>query len=70
MTSKPESATVVDLKQARDEHMQKEFEKGWLLPDGTRLPPFTLYDPPPPYMVHPCQVIDLPVKAPAEPDKS
>ena len=69
MTSKPKSATVVDIAQAREQHDMMDFEKGYKLPDGTRLPPFTHYDPPPPYMVKPCQVIDLPVKEPAEPDK-
>jgi hypothetical protein len=63
MTSKPESATVVDLQQAR-------LEKPSRYPDGRLVPPHTTYNPPPPYMVHPCQVIDLPVKAPAEPGKS
>ena len=70
MTSKPESATVVDMAQARQEHDRIEWEKGFLQPDGTRLHRWRTYTPSPPYLVHPCQVIALPVKAPAEPDKS
>ena len=63
MTSKPESATVVDLQQAR-------LEKPSRYPDGTLVPPHTTYNPSPTWLLEPCQVIDLPVKAPAEPDKS
>ncbi len=63
MTSKPESATVVDLMKVRADHPLP-------YPDGTLPRRWRTYTPSPPYMVHPCQVIELPIKAPAEPDKS
>lgn len=68
MTSKPQSATVVDLQQAREEHLQMEWEKGLKQPDGTRLSPYRTYTPMAPYIVHPCQVIALPVNTTVEPD--
>ena len=63
MTSKPKSATVVDIAQARREHDMMEMRLGWKLPDGTRLKPYTLYDPPPPYLARPCRVVSLNGKA-------
>ena len=40
-----------------------EMRLGWKLPDGTRLKPYTLYDPPPPYLARPCRVVSLNGKA-------
>jgi hypothetical protein len=51
----PKSATVVDLQKVWDAQPSR-------YPDGTLVPPWMLYDPPTPYMIHPCQVIAFPSK--------
>lgn len=63
MKDKSKHSSVVDMAQARREHDQMEWRKGYKLPDGTRLKPYTLYTPPPPYGAKPCRVISLKDKA-------
>ena len=66
MTSKPKSAKVVDMAQARRERDWMELEKGLKQQNGTPLSQWRTYTPMAPYLLEPCRVFELPVKKPDE----